>query len=218
MIKGIIFDLDGTTLNTLQDIHDSFNQAFKENGLEEKSLDEVRMGVGRGFRVLTQKLIPEGIEEEKTEEIALRYRQIYSQNYYKNTRPYEGVGELLSQLQELGLQMAVQSNKSDVFVKDLIARNFPDIRFIEVCGSLENIALKPDPQGVYRIMEKMHLSKEEVLYVGDSETDMKTAKNAGLISVGVLWGFRNEKTLKENGADHIIKEPKELLKIIKEYQ
>ena len=218
MIKGLIFDLDGTTLNTLQDIHESFNQAFKENGLEEKTLDEVRMGVGRGFRVLTQKLIPEGIEEEKTEEIALRYRQIYSQNYYKNTRPYEGVGELLSQLQELGLQMAVQSNKSDVFVKDLIARNFPDIRFIEVCGSLENIALKPDPQGVYRIMEKMKLSKQEVLYVGDSETDMKTAKNAGLNSVGVLWGFRNEKTLKENGADHIIKEPKELLKIIKEYR
>lgn len=216
MIKGIIFDLDGTTLNTLKDIHESFNKAFRKYGLEEKSLDEVRMGVGNGFRVLTKKLIPEDIKEETVEEIALCYQKTYTENYYKNTRPYEGVSELLSDLQKQGIQMAVNSNKSDVFVKDLIARNFPEIRFTEVCGSLDGVALKPDPEGVYRILKLMGLSKKEVLYVGDSETDMKTAKNAGLKSVGVLWGFRDYETLKENGADHIIERPEELLTILKE--
>ncbi|MBQ6215773.1 MAG: HAD family hydrolase [Erysipelotrichaceae bacterium] len=161
MIKGIIFDLDGTTLNTLKDIHESFNKAFKEYGLEEKSLDEVRMGVGNGFRVLTKKLIPQDIQEELVEEIALYYQKTYAQNYYKNTRPYAGVSKLLSELQKQGVVLAVHSNKSDVFVKDLIARNFPEIRFTEVCGSLDGVALKPDPEGVYRILKLMGLSKKK---------------------------------------------------------
>ncbi|MCR4633082.1 MAG: HAD family hydrolase [Erysipelotrichaceae bacterium] len=216
MIKGIIFDLDGTTLDTLQDIAESFNRTLKEFGYKEKSVDEIRMGVGKGFRVLTEKMLPQDTDEKTRETIALRYRQIYSQNYYKNTRPYEGMSEVLTKLQEEGIRMAVHSNKSDIFVKDLIARNYPGIAFIEVCGALEGVPMKPDAGGVFRILDRMKLSKEEVLYVGDSETDMKTAYNADVRPVGVLWGFRDEKTLKENGADLIIKDPKELLNIIKE--
>ena len=108
MIKGIIFDLDGTTLDTLQDITESFNRTLKEFGYEEKSADEIRMGVGKGFKVLTEKMLPQDADEKTRETVAFRYRQIYSQNYYKNTRPYEGMKELLLKLnfirEDLGLQ------------------------------------------------------------------------------------------------------------------
>ena len=216
MIKGIIFDLDGTTLDTLQDITESFNRTLKEFGYEEKSADEIRMGVGKGFKVLTEKMLPQDADEKTKETVAFRYRQIYSQNYYKNTRPYESMKELLAGLQEEGILMAVHSNKSDVFVKDLIGRNYPGIGFVEVCGAKEGVPMKPDAGGVLRILNLMKLSKEEVLYVGDSETDMKTAHNAEVRPVGVLWGFRDEKTLKESGAGFIIRQPSELLNIIKE--
>lgn len=215
MIKGVIFDLDGTTLNTLEDIKDSFNEALRHFNLEEKTMDEIRMGVGRGFRILTDRLLP-GLKEELKEEIALYYKQIYSKNYYKKTRPYKGIEELMKTLQEQGIQMAVNSNKSDIFVKDLIARNFPDIKFTDVLGSIEGIPLKPDPEGTYKILKDMSLEKEEVLYIGDSETDMKTAVSAGLKAVGCLWGFRDETTLKENGADYIVSQPSEILRVLKE--
>lgn len=216
MIKGMIFDLDGTTLYTLEDIYNSFNLMLKENGYPEKSIEEIRMGVGNGFRVLTKRMIKEEIDEEKLEKLSLRYRQIYKENYYKTTIPYEGIKETLRILQEKRISLSIHSNKSDMFTKDLIARNFSDIRFACVCGAREGIAMKPDPEAVERILREMEVKKEEALYVGDSEVDMMSAKNAGLKAVGCLWGYRDYETLKENGADYIIREPREILNILKE--
>ena len=216
MIKGVIFDLDGTTLNTLDDIIDSFNQTAAEAGYAPRSRDAIRMGVGRGFRILVDRVLPEAGDEEEREKLALRYRENYAQHYANKTRPYEGIIELLKKLQSDGIKMAVDSNKSDFFVKSLIEKNFPGIEFTDVMGSLPEYPLKPDPGRALKMIEDMGLEKDEVIYVGDSETDMKTAVNAGVFPLGCLWGFRDEKTLKENGAAFIAETPEEIYRLIKE--
>ena len=216
MIKGVIFDLDGTTLNTLDDIIDSFNATAEEAGYAPRSRDTIRMGVGRGFRVLVDRVLPEVSDEEERERLALRYREQYAQRYANKTRPYEGIAELLEKLQADGIRMAVDSNKSDFFVKSLIKKNFPGIEFSDVMGSLPEYPLKPDPGRALKMIENMGFNKEEVLYVGDSETDMKTAVNAGVLPIGCLWGFRDRQTLKENGAACLVETPEEIYELIKE--
>ena len=215
MLKGLIFDLDGTTLDTLEDIVYSYNATLKDVGLETKSEDAIRMGVGRGFRNLVNNTFP-NLAEEKREEIALAYRKKYGENYYKHTHPYPGMFELLKTLNEKGILLAVNSNKSDIYVKDLIARNYPGINFVAVMGSMEGIALKPDPQATEIIIKKMGLKKEEVAYVGDSETDILTGINAGVKTFAFLWGFRDKKTLIKAGADLLFESPKELSDYLKE--
>lgn len=216
MIKGVIFDLDGTTLNTLDDIIDSFNVTVEEAGYAPRSRDAIRMGVGRGFRILVDRVLPEVSDEKERDRLALRYREQYAQRYANKTRPYEGVAELLEKLQADGITMAVDSNKSDFFVKSLIEKNFPGIKFSDVMGSLPEYPLKPDPGRALKMIKNMGLSKEEVLYVGDSDTDMKTAINAGVLPVGCLWGFRDRRTLEENGAAHLVETPEDIYELIKE--
>lgn len=214
MIKGIIFDLDGTTLSTLEDIQDSLNVALKEYGIEEKTYDEVRLGVGRGYINLVKAVVPSDYKQEKVLEIAERYKDIYSNNCDKKTKPYPGITELLQELQNRNIKIAINSNKSDKNTKNIIFKNFPGINFVEVFGSRPDVNIKPDPAGANYIIEKMNLSKDEVLYVGDSETDMATARNAGLKAAGCLWGFRDKETLINNGADIILDKPKDLLKYL----
>ena len=218
MKKGVIFDLDGTTLYTLTDITTSFNTALKEFGFPQKSEDEIRMGVGMGFRILVDNIVPKDTDEKKKDAIALRYKEIYSSNYYINTRPYEGMRETLEKLRDLGVKMAVNSNKSDIFVKDLIARNFPGIEFVDVTGSIEGVALKPDPQAAKMILDKMGIDASQAAYIGDSDIDMKTGVNAGMLTIGCLWGYRDEKVLKEAGAMALAEKPEDILKLIKEEQ
>ena len=218
MKKGVIFDLDGTTLYTLTDITTSFNTALKEFGFPQKSEDEIRMGVGMGFRILVDNIVPKDTDEKKKDAIALRYKEIYSSNYYINTRPYEGMRETLEKLRDLGVKMAVNSNKSDIFVKDLIARNFPGIEFVDVTGSIEGVALKPDPQAARMILDKMGIDASQAAYIGDSDIDMKTGVNAGMLTIGCLWGYRDEKVLKEAGAMALAEKPEDILKLIKEEQ
>ena len=216
MKKGVIFDLDGTTLYTLTDITTSFNTALKEFGFPQKSEDEIRMGVGMGFRILVDNIVPKDTDEKIKDAIALRYKEIYSSNYYIHTRPYEGMRETLEKLRDLGVKMAVNSNKSDIFVKDLIARNFPGIEFVDVTGSIEGVALKPDPQAARMILDKMGIDASEAAYIGDSDIDMKTGVNAGMLTIGCLWGYRDEKVLKEAGAMAVAEKPEDILKLIKE--
>ena len=216
MYKGVIFDLDGTTLYTLEDINESFNLTLKEFGLPERDVDTIRMGVGRGFRILVDNVVPPETDKELKDKIALRYKEIYSHNYNNKTHPYEGMVEVMKELSELGVKLAVNSNKSDIFTKDLIATNFPDTKFTEVMGTIEGVALKPDPQAVEIILKEMNLNKDEVLYIGDSDIDMQTAKNAGMKSVGCLWGYRDLETLQNNGADYIAEKPEDIIRIVKE--
>ena len=211
MIRGIIFDVDGTTLDTLNDLYESFNKALKEFDLPAQTIDQIRMGVGRGSKVLVEKCTPEGTDDELKKQVLRVFGKIYGENYNNTTCPYKGISELLKTLQDKGIKQAINSNKDDTFVKGLIEKNFPEIVFTEVMGARENIARKPDPEGPNLIIEKMGLKKEEILYVGDSDTDIMTAKNTGVRSVGCLLGFRDEETLRNAGADYIISEPSRVL-------
>ena len=214
MIKGMIFDLDGTTIYTLDDIADSFNVALKEFGFPERSKEDVRMGVGQGFRMLVNNLVPKDVNDELREKVANFYKQVYAQNYWKKTAAYDGMYETIKELQSKGIKLAVNSNKSDEFTKDLIARNFPGIEFVAVYGSREGVPHKPDPQAANEIAKLMELTPEEIAYVGDSDIDMKTGKNAGMKSVGCLWGYRDRDNLLNGGADELIERPEQLLDII----
>lgn len=214
MIKGMIFDLDGTTIYTLDDIADSFNVALKEFGFPERSKEDVRMGVGQGFRMLVNNLVPKDVNDELREKVANFYKQVYAQNYWKKTVAYDGMYETIKELQSKDIKLAVNSNKSDEFTKDLIARNFPGIEFVAVYGSREGVPHKPDPQAANEIAKLMELTPEEIAYVGDSDIDMKTGKNAGMKAVGCLWGYRDRDNLLNGGADELIERPEKLLDII----
>ena len=214
MIRGIIFDLDGTSINTLEDLHNAVNLTMAEYGYPLKSIDDVRMGIGQGFRKLMDAVLPAGVDEEQKAAVGSRYMEIYSENYDLYSKPYPGFSELLKELQERGIKLAINSNKGDRLTRTLISQCFPDIEFTAVCGERENIPRKPDPYAANEIIEQMGLKKEEVLYVGDSNTDIATGKNAGVKTVGCLWGFRDYETLKQAGADKIISEPKELLECL----
>ena len=213
MIKGIIFDLDGTTIDTLNELYISINQTLKNYGYPTKTKDEVRLGVGRGFRKLVETVVPEKLSEEKIAEIGRDYQESYTQNYLKST-VYPEMPELLRKLQDRGILLAVNSNKSDRFTKALIAKNYPDIRFTAVYGRREGVPLKPDPTTAKEIADLMGLKTEEVLYVGDSDVDMRTGINAGMKTAGCLWGFRDRMTLIDAGADHILERPEDLLKLL----
>jgi len=213
VIKGIIFDLDGTTIDTLNELYISINQTLKNYGYPTKTKDEVRLGVGRGFRKLVETVVPEKLSEEKMAEIGHDYQESYTQNYLKST-VYPEMPKLLKELQDRGILLAVNSNKSDRFTKALIAKNYPDIRFTAVYGRREGVPLKPDPTTAKEIADLMGLKTEEVLYVGDSDVDMRTGINAGMKTAGCLWGFRDRKTLTEAGADFILEKPEDLLKLL----
>ena len=214
MIKGIIFDLDGTTIDTLQDIQDSLNKALQEYGFKPRTYDEVRKGVGTGYLNLVKYSIDKDIDQDKIIEIANRYLNIYSDNNDIKTKPFEGIKELLETLQDKGIKIAINSNKSDKNTKKLINKYFPGINFNMILGAQKDIKHKPDPQGALLILQNMNLSNEEVLYVGDSETDVQTGRNAKLKTVGCAWGYRGEEVLKKENSDFIIYKAAELLDII----
>jgi len=214
MIKGLIFDLDGTTLNTLEDLSDAVNRTMLHFGFPQRSIDEVRQKVGKGSKKLMEDTVPEDTDPNRIPEILEYYISAYGENYADKTVPYEGIRDLLHSLQLKGIRLAINSNKPDHLTKGLIERNFPEIDFVAVYGSMQDMPHKPDPAGANAILEHMHLSKEEVLYVGDSETDMLTASNAGLKSIACLWGFRSKEVLEEAGADYIAEKPEDIWSMI----
>ena len=211
MIRGIIFDLDGTLLNTLEDLTDAVNVAMREFGFPEKTIEDVRLGIGRGFRKLMEAVVPKEADDKTRETVGNRFIEYYSANYKHKTRPYEGINEVLEILQEKGIKLAVNSNKGDSVTKELIAESFPKISFVAVFGERAGVPHKPDPGTANEIIGLMGLTKEEVLYIGDSDTDITTGINAGTRTAGCLWGFRDYETLAGVGADYILKEPKEIL-------
>ncbi len=216
MIKGLILDLDGTTISTLEDIRDALNMTLRQNGFPEKSLEEVRKAIGNGSRKLIERSIPVGLEEERIQELLKQYVGIYSGNYNIKTRAYDGVYDLLKELQDKDVLLSVNSNKPDHLTKALIAECFPGIDFVGVFGDLQGRPRKPDPTIANQLVDAMGLKKEEVLYVGDSETDIETAINAGLKSIGCLWGFRDREILEKAGVDYLVSKPAEILEYLGE--
>ena len=213
MKKLVIFDLDGTLLNTIADLAQSTNHALAALGYPTHKEEEYNFMVGNGINKLFERALPEG---EKTEENVLRVRKefvpYYDQHNADKSCPYPGITELLDELQAKGLQVAVASNKYQAATEKLIAHYFPNIRFTAVFGQREGVNVKPDPTVVYDILKIAQISKEAVLYVGDSGVDMQTAVNSGVTSIGVTWGFRDRKELLANGAQYIADEPYEIMK------
>ena len=211
MKKLVIFDLDGTLLNTIADLANSTNYALKVLGYPIHEPDKYNFMVGNGINKLFERALPDG---EKTEENVLRVRQefvpYYDQHNADKSRPYPGVTELLETLQTAGMQLAVASNKYQAATEKLIAHYFPNTKFTAVFGQREGIPVKPDPIIVKEILQIAKVQEEETLYVGDSGVDMQTAINAGVTSCGVTWGFRPRTELESFHPDHIVDNAEEI--------
>ncbi|GHU79568.1 phosphoglycolate phosphatase [Clostridia bacterium] len=209
-----VFDLDGTLLDTIVDLADACNYALKKQGFPVHPVNPYKYFVGMGVYNLIKKALP---EEARSEEIIAAvkadYDSYYSVHSRDKTAPYSGIVEALAALRERGVRLAVLSNKPHEYIKPLTDLYFPGIFDISV-GQRENVPTKPDPTAVFEIMESFGAKKDAGFYIGDTSTDMRTGKSAGLYTIGVLWGFRTKDELESHGADVIIAEPSELLKII----
>ena len=215
MFRYVFFDLDGTLLNTLEDLADAGNYALTEQGLEAYPVEKYRYFVGNGIPKLIERILPPGSDDDLRRMTHDLFSKYYSDHSEDNTVPYPGIPELLDDLEKLGIKTAVITNKDDIYAKELIKKYFGDSIDL-VCGSVPGTPHKPDPYWVNKAAELLSAKREEILYVGDSGVDMQTAKNAGLASAGVLWGFRQESELRENGADHICTSPADILRIVNE--
>lgn len=215
-MKACIFDLDGTLTNTLESMTYSVNLTLKEMGLSQITKDQCRMFVGNGARVLIEESLKVSGDPKasRIEEGMKIYGRIFDQNCTYHVTPYEGIPEMLKALKDRGIHLAVLSNKPDRQTVKVVKEIFGDNIFDYAQGQKDGILRKPAPDGVWYLMEQMQVSKEECLYIGDSEVDAATGKNAGLKTIGVLWGFRDRKTLETAGADHLIERPEELLQFV----
>lgn len=216
MINLVIFDLDGTLLNTLGDLAYSCNYILKRNGFPEHPVESYKYFVGNGVAKLVERALPEDKRDASfVEKIRLEFVEYYSEHSEDMTAPYSGVVDLLDELSGKGLKLAIASNKFISATQSLAKRYFPDVDFVSVLGQREGVPVKPNPQIVYDVMADAGVkNKSEILYIGDSGADMLTAVNAGVKSVGVLWGFRTEKELMENGADFLVESPGEISEIV----
>jgi len=210
MKKLYIFDMDGTILYTLDDITNAVNYVLKKYSFPTRTVEEVRFFVGNGLRKTLERSVPEGISKEIIDKIYPELTAYYKENANKYTRPYDGIVDVIKELRTRGIRTAVVSNKRDEAVKKLCDKYFKDC-FDMAMGDQEGIALKPAPDMVNMVIDEIGVSKKECLYIGDSDVDLLTAKNAGIDCVGVAWGFRGREFLEAHGAEKIIERPGELL-------
>lgn len=196
----IIFDLDGTLLNTLEDLTNSVNYAMEKFGFPVHTIEEIRSFVGNGAPKLIERSIPQGTENPSYEAVLAAFKEHYAAHCEDKTKPYEGVMELLAQLKEKGCRMAVVSNKFDGAVKRLCKKYFGS--YLETAiGESADVKRKPAPDTVYRALHELSCDGSRAVYVGDSEVDIQTARNASLPCISVTWGFRTEEQLKAAGAE-----------------
>lgn len=215
-MKACIFDLDGTLTNTLESMTYSVNLTLEEMGLSKITKDQCRLFVGNGARVLIEKSLKAAgdTDASRIEEGMEIYGRIFDRNCTYHVTPYEGIPEMLKVLKDKGIHLAVLSNKPDRQTVKVVKAIFGEELFDYAQGQKEGIRRKPEPDGVWYLMEQMHVSKEECLYIGDSEVDAATGRNAGLKTIGVLWGFRDRKTLETAEVDDLIDRPDELLQFV----
>lgn len=212
MYNTFIFDLDGTLLNTLDDLAASVNYALRTHGMPERTLDEVRSFVGNGVRLLMERAIPEGSANPRFEETFATFRAYYMEHSLDTTRPYDGIPEVIHALKQRGCRLAVVSNKFYAATQELIRHFFPEITVAIGEHESEGIRKKPAPDTVFEALRQLGVGKEKAVYVGDSDVDLQTARNSGLPCISVLWGFRNRDFLLAHGATTFISRPEKLLK------
>jgi len=213
--KLAVFDMDGTILNTLEDLADSTNYALKANGLPERTIDEVRRFVGNGIRLLIERAVPTDTDKKLTDQVFDTFKEYYKTHCAVKTRPYDGIKDVLLELRKAGCLTAVVSNKADFAVQDL-CKDYFDNLFDFAIGEREGIKKKPAPDSVFEVLSKLNVEKDNAVYIGDSDVDFATSVNAGMDVIMVGWGFRDEEFLREKGAKRIIKQPSEILDIILE--
>ncbi len=197
--KLVIFDLDGTVLDTIVDLCNSVNYALKVHNLPERTLDEIRLFVGNGIRRLIDLSVPENTKLSVTDSVFSSFKEHYKKHSSDNTKPYDGITELLGELKSNGFLTAVVSNKADFAVKNLIDEYFCGL-FTYSAGEKEGIPRKPAPDMVHNAISFFGVSSGETVYIGDSEVDIKTAENSGIDSIIVTWGFRDKDELQNAGA------------------
>lgn len=211
MKKAVIFDLDGTLLNTLDDLADSTNYALSKFGYPTRTIEEVRQFVGNGVAKLIERAIPEGKNNSNFEKCLSIFKENYAQNMYNRTVPYNGIIEMLSNLKSKGIKIAVVSNKFDLAVKELCKKYFEGfIDFAAGENEAQGIKKKPAPDTVLSVLNEFNFAPEDAVYVGDSDVDIMTAKNSKMPCISVTWGFRDKKFLLENGATILINAPSEI--------
>ncbi len=213
MLSAAIFDLDGTLLDTLDDLADSMNAALAELGLPVHPVEQYKTFVGEGIQLLIARTMPESLREDRAlvERATQIYRSAYAERWHAKTQPYVGIRELIAGLQARGILLGVLSNKPDYFTQLCINHFFVPGTFRTVFGQRDHVARKPDPAGATEISQIWNLPPEQIAYVGDTATDMQTGRGASMKTFGVAWGFRPVNELRENGAHVILQLPDELL-------
>jgi phosphoglycolate phosphatase len=214
-VKAVLFDLDGTLLDTLTDIAACGNVMRAELGLRPHPKDAYRAFVGNGLKMLVTRAFPPGARRgPKLKKLMERFGQLYAKHCLDQTRPYPGIARLLDALDRRGLTTAIVSNKPQRFTQQCVRALLPGRRFAVVRGERPGVPMKPDPTAPLAASRALRARPGEILYVGDTGTDMKTAVAAGMIPVGALWGFRGAAELKRAGARHLIRKPGELLRLL----
>lgn len=215
MIDTIIFDLDGTLLNTLEDLSDSVNHALRHSGFPERTIDEIRSFVGNGVAKLMERAIPQGMDNPLYEEALSVFKEHYELHCKDKTRPYDGIIPMLDELCQKGYKLGIVSNKFDAAVKELSGIYFGD-RVLSSIGESGKIRKKPAPDTVYQALEELSSKAEQSVYVGDSDVDIQTASNVPMRCISVTWGFRSRSRLIDAGANPslMITSPEELLPLL----
>lgn len=213
MIKALIFDMDGTVLNTIEDIKIAVNVALKQKGLEEKHVDDIKKAVGHGALRLIKNVCPSNFSDQEINDVFDIYQAYYQKHSSVFTTPYKGIIDLLKILKQKGYKLAVVSNKFESLVSGLNESYFENLFDITI-GEVNGIPIKPAPDMLLKALKLLEVDRKEALFIGDSDVDMDTAYNAHMISVGVTWGFRDEVLLKKHHAHYIIDQPLELLDVI----
>ena len=213
MYKYVIFDLDGTLLNTLDDLAAAGNFALEQLGFSPHEVEKYKYFVGNGIPKLIEQILPMGSDRELCNKAREIFSEYYSKHFMDKTRPYDGISDMLRKLRSDGIKAGVATNKDHSFSEKLVENFFGDTIQV-VCGRQDGAPKKPDPFSVNYVVAQLYADKKATLYAGDSNVDMETAANAGIISCGVLWGFRTEKELRGSGANYIAANPDELYNII----
>lgn len=215
-IRAITFDLDGTLLDTLDDIADAMNSVLADRQLPQHSVERYKQLVGDGMETLVRRALPADADDEAmVAETMEAMRVAYGRRWDQKTRPYGGIPELLDELVAREIDLLILSNKPEELTVAAVAKLLAPWSFASVRGARAGVPKKPDPTAMLALMKQHQLSAERLLYVGDTNTDMRTARAAGLRAVGVTWGFRSEQELRQSGAHHILHAPRELLELLR---
>ncbi len=214
MKKTVIFDLDGTLLDSIEDIASSMNKVLESLQLPTHKIEDYKHFVGGGVDILVENALSNQSKEIK-DEVIKRFKIEYDGKLHSKTLPYDGIYELLDELKKLDINLAVLSNKPHEFTVSYVNHFFKNYDFKEVHGQKKDVPKKPDPKAALDIVKCLDSSCENTYFIGDTKIDMQTAKSANMTAIGVLWGFRDEKELRDFGADFIVSNPLEILKIIK---